>query len=120
KREHGGGAHEGEPLPLQGRRQRPGFGGLGGYLLHGPGSRSFCWLEAPHEIDQATLVAQAEGGPRVGDGGADLALVADDGRVVEKLLDASLTEPGYLLRVEITEGGAEGGALAQDRRPGQA
>ena len=73
--------------------------------------------EAPEEGGERLLGGQGQIGAGVGDGGFDLAPVADDAGIGEQLRDLRVAVARDLGRVEPVERRAEGLALAQDGDP---
>ena len=103
--DRGGRIRQGEQDP-PGQTLRP-IGGLG--------------FERPEvRGERALLLGQLAGPARVGDGGLDLAAVADDARVLQEARDVARAEAGHRVEVEPPEGGAEALALPQYRQPAEA
>ena len=109
-----------KPLFPQGLGQRHGFRRLRRHV--GVAGRLGCGggLELPDKVNQAALAPGGDGGPGIGDGGADLEPVAHDAGILKQAFDVRLGKGGNCVRVEVVEGGPEGRTLAQDGGPRQA
>src|SRR5262249_12388312 len=70
-------------------------------------------------VKRRPRVTQRERRPGVGDGGLDLAAVADDPGIAEQSLDVALVEASDALGIEAGKGAAERLALAENRDPGE-
>ena len=118
--ETGNRANEAKPLLLELAGHELGLVALFRNILHHGGVEVFRRLVGPNELRQPAFLAQSDGRLGVINRGADFGFVADNGGVAKQTLHVCLAELGDLVRIEVAKSCAEGLALLEHYRPGQA